>query len=1253
MKKFGSFLFAFILSLALLTGCGDTGFDFTGGGDDGATFNYTVDEAKNKLKQLGASTGFEISLQFVGNDDETGELVVDRASLGYKSDVFWVAGEIALKKTDGGTEMYDATAGAANQYDYQYTGNADLFDTSVGASTSMFYIAHEYGAYLKEAGSATFLGRQATKYTFTGTYQQAFANVEVIVDNDTGITLKFAAAGQDLSGQSAEGSVIVTEFKTGNDVTLPTLNKSSGGQQGGEGGEGGEGNLIPVPGKYAYDETQVRDPGIYANGYFEIDEDGSGVFYDYPNYLGESHYYTGTFNYDEQENIVMTTVFGILVGADGRQRETSTGGAEFLFYSLGNGMYAITLDGHYIVYTYEQGQGDEDISKYLVNESRYMNLINQMSYLSDDVSVKFNKAQKQYNNPYLNETLENDHGNFKDAVVYDDYGNAATRIYAKDNEHLGYYYIYEFDNGAWKKVPNSIGVERDLIFGDQMASLYSLSFVLFDDLTEPLSVDNPYYYCSSFNYTDDEVGTRINISKIRIYFEDGELVRYSYTSNDYISYDVILTDLGQTQVEIPDVSGGGQGGEDQKTLQSIAVTSNPTKTSYKVGEEFSSSGLVVTAIYSDRSTAVVNGYTLNPANGYKFTENDIGQKQFVVSYQGKTTSFSVAVAANGSQGGGDEVQNNQLLSGENGAQFIYNRADKGSYTGSAANGTITALQDYTFNFFANGNAEMIQETSNLLKVITGTYVLTYKEGENVGNVAFNMQTRYVNGAQDSEYAFPPQTENYQYYIAEDEVHIVLTGTDQGTSYEVHVIFARNEETPTPYNPSIQPVESKWPADDIAKKLATLEINAKLPEPYNDDGAIERVTTEISNNTLVISMYFQEYNYLTAAQNASAEAFNYLNDSEDFSLYYSECDIDNGIYAYISQAGDVLIKIHHLNDEESLKIVVSKYNAYAYPAAQIREYCANNEINASIPSLDMDGVNYQFMDGLLMMSPVAEDMTAQGIVDSCVAILANAGFKRAALYYEDTFVVIYFDTGYNCSISLGVNEGYAFMFVGAYDEELGNPLSYPREALDESYPVGVKDSYPSFAVDGAAYFFGEGEEVNEYQLFITLQEGQNADRIVSNFQTLLTRNNGYTLVDGKYVSSNGEIEITFNVIQDILIQIDIQYLPPEITDVTYTFTDESRFDIRDGEAKIYAYVWNNKGEGEFIELEYDEDTHLYTLNTNSAMIGCKIVRFAPDSDIDWASGPDGTINEGVIIWNESGDISLPGETTSLTFIVNER
>ena len=141
MKKFGSFLFASILSLALLTGCGDTGFDFTGGGDDGATFNYTIDEAKNKLKQLGASTGFEISLQFVGNDDETGELVVDRVSLGYKSDVFWVAGEIALKKTDGGTEMYNATAGAANQYDYQYTGNADLFDTSVGTSTSMFYIA--------------------------------------------------------------------------------------------------------------------------------------------------------------------------------------------------------------------------------------------------------------------------------------------------------------------------------------------------------------------------------------------------------------------------------------------------------------------------------------------------------------------------------------------------------------------------------------------------------------------------------------------------------------------------------------------------------------------------------------------------------------------------------------------------------------------------------------------------------------------------------------------------------------------------------------------------------------------------------------------------------------------------------------------------------------------------------------------------------------------------------------------------------
>jgi hypothetical protein len=75
-----------------------------------------------------------------------------------------------------------------------------------------------------------------------------------------------------------------------------------------------------------------------------------------------------------------------------------------------------------------------------------------------------------------------------------------------------------------------------------------------------------------------------------------------------------------------------------KTLVSIAVTTQPTKTQYNLGEELDTAGMVVTAAYSDNSTAAVTGYT---TSGYDKTKT--GNQTVTVTYQGKTAVFSVNV----------------------------------------------------------------------------------------------------------------------------------------------------------------------------------------------------------------------------------------------------------------------------------------------------------------------------------------------------------------------------------------------------------------------------------------------------------------------------------------------------------------------------------------------------------------------------------------------------------------------------------
>ena len=80
----------------------------------------------------------------------------------------------------------------------------------------------------------------------------------------------------------------------------------------------------------------------------------------------------------------------------------------------------------------------------------------------------------------------------------------------------------------------------------------------------------------------------------------------------------------------------------EKTLSSIAITTPPTKTAYTVGDVFNPAGMVVTANYSDNTTAPVAGFTFEPER--TLTTNDTS---ITVSYTEhgvtKTTTQTITV----------------------------------------------------------------------------------------------------------------------------------------------------------------------------------------------------------------------------------------------------------------------------------------------------------------------------------------------------------------------------------------------------------------------------------------------------------------------------------------------------------------------------------------------------------------------------------------------------------------------------------
>ena len=102
-----------------------------------------------------------------------------------------------------------------------------------------------------------------------------------------------------------------------------------------------------------------------------------------------------------------------------------------------------------------------------------------------------------------------------------------------------------------------------------------------------------------------------------------------------------------------------------KTLDSIAVTTPPTKTAYREGEDFNPAGMVVTATYTDSSTAPVILYTVTDG-----TDMVAGKTSVTISYteggvtetttQPITVAKEYTVTVNGGTGNGEYIAGEEV-----------------------------------------------------------------------------------------------------------------------------------------------------------------------------------------------------------------------------------------------------------------------------------------------------------------------------------------------------------------------------------------------------------------------------------------------------------------------------------------------------------------------------------------------------------------------------------------------------------------
>ncbi len=80
--------------------------------------------------------------------------------------------------------------------------------------------------------------------------------------------------------------------------------------------------------------------------------------------------------------------------------------------------------------------------------------------------------------------------------------------------------------------------------------------------------------------------------------------------------------------------------EGEVTLESITVTTPPTKVTYQEGEEFDRDGMVVTATYSDDSTDTINNYRLSIEPSGPLTPD---VTEVTITYEGASTTQKITV----------------------------------------------------------------------------------------------------------------------------------------------------------------------------------------------------------------------------------------------------------------------------------------------------------------------------------------------------------------------------------------------------------------------------------------------------------------------------------------------------------------------------------------------------------------------------------------------------------------------------------
>ena len=223
-----SLLVLSVLSIFSLAGCNVTENIVNPGDDEtGENLPYSSEQAKNRLLELGETSGFEITYQAYDDDDEG----IVNYTFGMKDNIAWQddgADKVAIKRTDSGLDIFEydsETQNYAQTYTYSESDAIEVYNSYVTSYTTVFFMANAYDGMegYQKVKDLTFAGRSATEYRYDLTVYTGEVHLTTVIDKEIGITLFWDVNGKTYEGESGSATFKVSSFKTGSQVNVPAV----------------------------------------------------------------------------------------------------------------------------------------------------------------------------------------------------------------------------------------------------------------------------------------------------------------------------------------------------------------------------------------------------------------------------------------------------------------------------------------------------------------------------------------------------------------------------------------------------------------------------------------------------------------------------------------------------------------------------------------------------------------------------------------------------------------------------------------------------------------------------------------------------------------------------------------------------------------------------------------------------------------------------------------------------------------------